>query len=162
MMEPIVEKSCVIGVGAVGAVWGGLSLAISDPATWGSLWERGGVALVIVVCAFLIGRATVPAIANWVRGYLEGLEKRNADTQRRWEERMDKSQSDFLAEMREERASRERTETAFREALHESKKETVAAIKEQTGYVSELVKELKDRPCQGLTFRKSANDPTPH
>lgn len=119
-------------------------MAVGDPGTWTSLWERGGMALVLIACIFVLARATVP----WIKEYLEGLEKRNAETQVRWEQRMDASQDKFLAELREERNTRERTEDAFREMLHAHKAETVAAIHEQTRFFAELLDELRSRPCQ--------------
>lgn len=65
----------------------------------------------------------------------------------------------FLAELKEtrmahseelklERLSRETQTNAFREMLQAHRGETVAAIKEQTGYIADLVKEIKHRPCQ--------------
>jgi hypothetical protein len=141
----------VVGTSAIAG--SAIIVGITNPETWASIWEKGGVALVVILAAFLIGKATVPAVANWVKGYLEGLEKRNAETQRRWEERMDHSQDKFLAELREERISRQNTEAAFREMLQGHKTETIAAIKEQTGCVRELVAQLQGRPCQALQFK---------
>jgi Sec-independent protein translocase protein TatA len=124
-----------------------VGLAITSPEGWGSLWEKGGLALVIIVSIFLLGRATVPSLANWVKTYLEGLETRNAETQRRWEARMDQSQDKFLAELASERLYRKDSENAFREMLHSHKTETVGAIKEQTEQITELVRNVKAKPC---------------
>ena len=138
----------IAGVTIAGGAVATAFVGITNPETWVTVWEKGGVALVVVLAIFLLAKMCIPSAANWVKGYLEGLETRNAETQKRWEQRMDKSQREFLDEIKEERVTRQNTENAFREMLHSHKRETVEAIKEQTDILRTLGEELRVRPCQ--------------
>jgi len=137
MIDRICE-SIVATCATAASLWGGMNLvAARDVSSWLDVFERGGFLLVTLVGLGLFGWLVVPKLLDWAKDYLEDLKETN------------KQQIGyFLTELEKGRDSRERTEEAFREALHDSKKETVAAIKEQTGYVADLVKELKGRPPQ--------------
>ena len=60
----------------------------------------------------------------------------------------ERTKDQFVEELKLERMAREKSIDAFREMLHVHRSETVAAIKEQTGYVARLVDQLEERPCQ--------------
>jgi len=61
----------------------------------------------------------------------------------------------FLAEIREERLSREKSQDAFREMLQSHKRDTLAALERQTAMLEKqqltfetLIESLEIRPCQ--------------
>jgi hypothetical protein len=136
------------------AMLGGTVLATGSPVDgWATLWEKGGIALVMAVCAYLLGKAAVPPTIKFITDYLNTLELRNAENAKRWEARMDAKDAQFLEALREERESRAATEKAFTTALDVHRNETVGAIQDQTQIFENLVEQLSDRPCQAKTFK---------
>jgi hypothetical protein len=135
----------IIGsVAVVSGSVGSVSLATGSVSAdgWLDIFEKGGFLLLTLLALGLFVWLLIPKILDWLRSYLERLEQRNVT-----------QLESFLHELKEGRESRERTETAFRQALETHRHETVAAINIQTDYVKELVNELKSRPCQAVKFR---------
>jgi F0F1-type ATP synthase membrane subunit b/b' len=146
------------------AILGGALISTGIPQLEDGSWitsafEKGGVAIVLLILFILSIRYVAPPILNWMTNYLNELEKRNTDTQKRWEDRMDRAQDKYLQDMKEERDMKREMTNSFREMLHSHKAETVAAIKEQSAlvkkqveYTEALVEELSNRPCQAPTL----------
>lgn len=136
---------------ALGGVFGSVTLATGSfgPESWLVIFEKGGFLLLTLLCIAFFVWLVLPKMMDWLRAYLERLENRNVI-----------QLEGFMQELKEQRLSRERTEDAFREMLQSHKRETVGAISEQTGYVKELVKELKGRPCQ-VHYHRRAEDIAP-
>ena len=136
------------------AMLGGTVLATGGPMDgWATLWEKGGIALVMAACAYLLGKAAVPPTIKFITDYLNTLELRNAENAKRWEARMDAKDAQFLDALREERESRAATEKAFTTALDVHRNETVGAIQDQTEVFQTLVERLGERPCQAASFK---------
>ena len=157
IIDALLQTACkAAGVVAVGISGIGLASAVTgDERLFGvsvaTIRELGSFGLVAV---FVLG------ILWAIKAILPKLLEFLAQTKDGFLTELKETRTGHAEELRQERISREAQTEAFREMLRAHRGETVAAIKEQTGYVADLVKELKGRPCQGLTFRKP-NDPAP-
>ena len=67
---------------------------------------------------------------------------------------LEKTKDQFLCELKDERASREKSVEAFREMLGSHKADLGEKLDEGNRLTRELVAELKSRPCQKISLSK--------
>jgi hypothetical protein len=151
IIDALLQTACkAAGVVAVGISGIGIASAVTgDERLFGvsvsTIRELGSFGLVAV---FVLGilwaiKAILPKLLEFLATTKDGFLNELKETR-----------TGHAEELRQERISREAQTEAFREMLRAHRGETVAAIKEQTGYVADLVKELKGRPCQKINLQQ--------